>query len=109
MLTRIIANARRRLKADAKDTFLQYVQRILSKYGIKAPTGQYPKVYKKDDASSGDAQSIRKDFEAFGFKFKKFAYQPGVDSVEASGIYRNIEYILDIIAHGSDLEVQVYY
>ena len=108
-LSKIIVQAKKRLKADAKATFLQYIEKILGKYDIKKKSTIYPKEYV---AQTGPeiVKTLTKDFGQLGFKFEPFAaHSPNAIALESSGIYRSLEYIIDIVFHGGDLKVDVYF
>lgn len=120
MINKIMASIRIRLKAysteilskeeqDAKKAFLTFIDSVMSHHGLKKRPSYYPKeYYLVTDETTMD--KVKKDLEKFGLKFAKFAANsPNAKAVEAIGKYKNVEYIVDIVLHGSDLRVDVYF
>lgn len=119
MISKIIVHARLRLRAytevlsreeqDAKKAFLTFIDSVMAQHGLKKRASYYPKEYYAvaDDKAM---EKVKKDLERFGLKFAKFAaHSPNANAVEAVGTYKSIEYIVDIVLHGADLKVDVYF
>lgn len=110
LLIKIVVDTKKRLTADAKDTFIRHIERILSKYGItRDPTKMYPREYSKD-ADANIAANIRSELERLGFKFKRTQmHTQETNAMSATGVYRTLEYIVDIVLRRSELKVDVYF
>ena len=111
----IMIRAAHRLKlqllADARRTFIYHVEEVLDGHGIKRvlKPDPNPLEYRKQ-APAELLDKVQKDFEALGFKFKRFPkHTMDTKAVEAEGHYRSIEYILDLVFHHDELEVELYY
>ena len=110
-LINIVVDTKKRLTADAKDTFIRHIERILAKYGIERdPAKMYPREYSKDVKDSDIATTVRTDLEKLGFKFKRTTmHSPTTNAMSATGIYRTLEYIVDIVFRHNELKVDVYF
>lgn len=111
---KVEAAARERLEADAKDTFIHQIELILAKLGIvlsDRPVA-YPKEYVKHVTHGGAelAAKVRAYLGKLGFKFEPVAmHTPDTNSMSATGTYRTIDYIVDVVFRHDELKVDVYF
>jgi hypothetical protein len=112
MLKIIIKAARRlKLRADARRTLIQHIEEVLNGHGIKRVLKPEPNPleYRKP-APPELLDKVQRDFEAMGFKFKRFPkHTMDTKALEAEGRYRSVDYILELVFRHDELEVDLYY
>lgn len=87
------------------------VEGLLNSHGIARDpnSSQYPRRYiKKAPESLFD--TVKKEFEQSGFKFKKSAlHKMDTKAVESDGRYQSLHYILDLAYRDGVLEVELHH
>jgi hypothetical protein len=105
------ATKRLKLSADARQTLIQQVEKVLSKFNIQRRLKNYPnpREYRRkaEEQLLGEVQTA---LEGLGFKFRRLPiHSLDTEAVESSGHYRSVEYILDLVFRHDDLEVDLYF
>ena len=114
---KVEAEAKKRLEADAKDTLIRQIELILFKLGIKRSERNdrpvaYPKEYVKYITKGGAelANKVRTTLSTLGFNFKPVAmHTPDTDAMSATGTYRTLDYIVDVVFRHDELKVDIYF
>lgn len=111
--TKLMAAHRLRAYASSSATkeLIKGVEGLLAKHGVNPDPNspQYPRKYIRP-APEALFDTLKKDFEKMGFKFRRSAlHKMDTKAVESDGTYQSINYILDLVYLRGQIVVELHH